>query len=211
MNLLLTEVVSDVVGSTGQKIIRAILAGRTLVYLETGRRLFDAYAGQLAECDQRLGDMLKGLASNSRMPEKCKRNRGKSRYAPQFDALTLLLQMCGVVLTRIDGYDVTTAFKVLSEFGADFSRFKSAKHFASWLGLSHGTKISGGKILSASTRRTPHRATQALKMAAVSLRSSQSTLSAYYRRLCARMDKAVTACAHKLPRLMYTMIVKGEA
>jgi len=27
MNLLLTEVISDVVGSTGQKIIRAILAG----------------------------------------------------------------------------------------------------------------------------------------------------------------------------------------
>lgn len=46
-----------------------------------------------------------------------------------------------------------------------------------------------------------NRAPQALKLAAAALRStSQSALGAYYRRLCARMDKpkAVTAAAHKL-------------
>ena len=67
------------------------------------------------------------------------------------------MQMCGVDLTRIDGIDgidVTTAFKVLSEIGADMSKFKSAKHFASWLGLCPGTKISDGKVLSAATKRT---------------------------------------------------------
>jgi len=245
MNLLLTEVVSDVVGCTGQKIIRAILAGerdgRALAKLRDCRlkaseddiakalqgnwreehlfalkqavALFDAYAGQLAECDQRLESMLKGLARHQLTPEKTQRNRGKPRNAPQFDARTLLLQTCGVDLTRIDGIDVTTAFKVLAEVGADLSRFKSAKQFASWLGLCPGTKISGGRVLSAGTRRTTNRAAQALKMAAISLRSSQSALGAYYRRLCARMDKAkaVTACAHKLARLIYAMITKGEA
>jgi transposase len=40
------------------------------------------------------------------------------------------MQMCGVDLTDIDGIDVITAFKVLSEIGADMSKFKSAKHFA---------------------------------------------------------------------------------
>lgn len=46
-------------------------------------------------------------------------------------------------------------------------------------------------------------------MEAVSL---QSALGAYYRRLCARMDKpkAVTAAAHKLARLIYAMLTKGE-
>jgi transposase len=41
-----------------------------------------------------------------------------------------------------------------------------------------------------------------LKLAAVALRSSRSALGAYYRRMCARMDKAkaVTAAAHKLAR-----------
>ena len=45
------------------------------------------------------------------------------------------------------------------------------------------------------------------------LRSSQSALGAYFRRLCSRMDKpkAITAAAHKLARLIYTMLTKGEA
>ncbi|MDP1559678.1 MAG: IS110 family transposase [Nitrosomonas sp.] len=52
--------------------------------------------------------------------------------------------MCGVDLTRIDGIDVTTALAVISETGTDMSRFPTAGHFASWLGLCPGTKITGG-------------------------------------------------------------------
>jgi hypothetical protein len=49
-------------------------------------------------------------------------------------------------------------------------------------------------------------------MAAMSLWHSQSALGAYYRRLCSRMDKprANTATAHKLARLIYFMLTKGE-
>lgn len=48
--------------------------------------------------------------------------------------------------------------------------------------------------------------------AAAALRSSQSALGAYYRRMCARMDKpkAVTAAAHKLARLIYAMLASGQ-
>lgn len=174
--------------------------------------LYDAYAGQLAECDRQLESMLAELARHSGQPGKAKR-RGRAKNAPRFDMRTYLFQLCGVDLTQIDGIDVTTAFKVLAEVGADLSRFKSAKHFASWLGLCPGTKISGGKVLSGASKRTANRAAQALRMAAASLRTSQSALGAYYRRLCARMDKprAVTACAHKLARLIYTLLTKGQA
>ena len=120
--------------------------------------------------------------------------------------------MCGVDLTRIDGIDVTTALVVLSEIGTDMSKFPSDKHFASWLGLCPGTKITGGKIMSTKTKRCANRAAQALRLAAGALRTSQSALGAYYRRMCARMDKgkAVTAAAHKLARLIYTMLTKGQ-
>ena len=42
--------------------------------------------------------------------------------------------------------------------------------------------------------------------------ASPSALGAYYRRMCSRMDKAkaVTAAAHKLARLIYSMLTKGE-
>ena len=121
--------------------------------------------------------------------------------------------MCGVDLTRIDGVDVTTALAVVSEVGADMARFPSVKHFTSWLGLCPGTKISGGKVLGSATRRVANRAAQALRMAAQALRKSQSALGAYHRRLCARMDrpKAITATAHKLARLVYFMLTRGQA
>ena len=120
--------------------------------------------------------------------------------------------MCGVDLTRIDGIDVTTALAVISETGADMSRFASVGHFASWLGLCPGTKITGGKVMNGKTKRCANRAAQALRLAAAALRTSQSALGAYFRRMCSRMDKpkAITAAAHKLARLIYTMLTKGE-
>jgi transposase len=244
MNIQLGQVISDVAGETGLKIIRAILGGerdgQVLAKLKNGHiraseadiakslqgnwreehlfalkqavALYDAYAQQVAECDRQLEKMLAALAAHEGQPREPKRHRGRAKNAPAFDLRTYLFQLCGVDLTRIDGIDVTTAFKVLAEVGADLSRFKSAKHFASWLGLCPGTKISGGKVLSAATKPVANRAAKALRMAAASLRNSQSALGAYYRRLCARMDKprAVTACAHKLARLIYTMVTKGE-
>ncbi len=59
--------------------------------------------------------------------------------------------------------------------------------------------------------RAPDRA-QAQRLAAAALRTSPSALGASFRRLSARMDKpkAVTAAAHKLARLIYSMLTKGE-
>ena len=49
-------------------------------------------------------------------------------------------------------------------------------------------------------------------MAAMSLSHSDSALGAFYRRMSGRMDKprANTATAHKLARMVYLMLTKGE-
>ena len=104
------------------------------------------------------------------------------------DLRTQLFQMCGVDLTRIDGINVTTALVVVSEVGADMGKFPCDKHFASWRGLCQGTKITGGKVMSGKTKRCANRVAQALRLAAATLRSSQSALGAYDRRLRALMD-----------------------
>ena len=134
----------------------------------------------------------------------------KTRVA--FDARQALANWAGVDLTRINGLEVTTVMKILCEIGPDLRRFANVKHFCSWLKLCPGTKISGGKVLSAGTRRSANRVRQALKMAAMSLSHSQSALGAFYRRLCTRMDKprANTATAHKLARMVYFMLTRGE-
>jgi transposase len=182
-----------------------------LFALKQSVALYDAYATQILECDQQLESMMQRLARYEGNPVATK-PRKKSGNAPRFDMHTQLFKICGVDLTRLDGIDVTSAFKVISEFGTDFSMFKSAKHFASWLGLCPETKISGGKVLSEKSKRTANLAAQALRIAAMNLRKSESALGAYYRRLCGRLDKgkAITACAHKLARLIYTLMTKGE-
>jgi transposase len=246
MNLQLANVISDVVGETGQRILRAIIAGERdplklaelkhariraskehiamslhgtwreehLFELTQAVELFDAYSQALQRCDVKLESMLERLGRSQDQPGPSKRRRySKVKNAPKFDVRTYLFRICGVDLTAIDGIDTTTALKVIAEIGPDLSRFKSAKHFASWLGLCPGTKISGGKLLSGTTKRTANRVAQALKMAAISLRASQSALGAYFRRMCARLDKgkAVTAVAHKLARLIYAMLTKGAS
>jgi transposase len=243
MNIQLANVISDVAGTTGQKIVRAIVAGERDPYtlaayrdvrihaseaeiaasllgnwrdehlfaLKQALAAFDFCGSQLAECDSELERAMALLHKHTGTPGDGKR-RSRSRNAPRFDVREQLFKMCGVDLTRIDGIDVTTAMTVISEIGTDMARFPSVKHFTSWLGLCPGTRISGGKVLGAATKRSVNRATQALKLAAAALRSSKSALGAYYRRMCARMDKgkAVTAAAHKLARLIYLMLTKGE-
>jgi len=242
MNVQLANVISDVAGRTGQDILRAIVAGERNPYILAGMKdvrikaseeeiaqslrgnwrsehifalkqalaLFDFYSTQLAECDVQIEAQLLVLHAHDGVPAKTRTK--SSRNKPKFDLRTRLYQMCGVDLTRIDGIDVATAMTVLSEIGVDMTKFPTVKHFTSWLGLSPGTKISGGKKLSGKTQRCANKAAQALRMAAVALKNSQSALGAYYRRMCGKMDKpkAITAAAHKLARLIFTMLTKGE-
>src|SRR4051812_39538671 len=102
---------------------------------------------------------------------------------------TALYRTCGVDLTHIESINVSTALKVISEVGVDLSRFKSVKHFGSWLGLCAGTKISGGKVLSGASKGNPNRLAQALRIAAVAAGRSHSALGAYYHRQAARLGK----------------------
>jgi transposase len=114
---------------------------------------------------------------------------------------------------RLGSAKLAAVLKILSEVSPDLSRFANVKHFCSWLGLCPGTKISGGKVLSSKTKGAGNRVRQALKMAATSLSHSDSALGAFYRRLSGRMDKprANTATAHKLARMVYFMLTRGEA
>ena len=102
---------------------------------------------------------------------------------------------------------------ILSEVGADMSKWKTEHHFTSWLGLAPNTKISGGKIISSRIKRKRHHAGQAFRMAANSLWQSKSPLGDYYRRIRARAGapKAVVATARKLAIIYYKMVSNKEA
>ena len=176
---------------------------------------YDFYQAQFAECD---GQIEAYLVSLTRVTEEAPPPPAKARKAPKgnqprFDVRTALYQVCGVDVTGIDGMAGGSALALIAEIGTDMGRWPSAKHSTSWLGLCPGTKIAGGKVLSSKSKPTANRAAGILRLAAASLYHSQSALGAYYRRLAGRLGKAaaVTATAHKLARIIYSMLKEGTA
>ena len=182
-----------------------------LFALKQAVALYDFFQQQIGECDVVLEQQIQQfdpLGARNKMPPATGR---KTQQAPAFDVRKHLYRMTGVDLTQIDGINELTALKVISETGIDMERWRTEKHFSSWLGLSPGNKISGGKTLSSKTIPTANRAAQALRMAAYTLSNSKSYLGGFYRRMRARhgSPKAITATAHKLARLIYSMLKNG--
>jgi transposase len=246
MNVQLQQVVSDVTGATGMRIIRAILAGerdpqrlaalrdaRTkqpeaviakalqgnwraehLFELQQAVELVDAYQAKIAACDERIGAQVRTFEDKSDgAPPPHGRPPRQDRHDLGFDATAELFRMTGVDLTAVNGLEAHTVLKVLSETGVDLTKWPSAKHFGSWLGLAPNNRVSGGKVLSRRTLPSVNRAAAALRVAAQALHHSKSALGAFLRRLAARlgMPKAITATAYKLARTIYGMLTGGTA
>lgn len=124
-----------------------------------------------------------------------------------------LYRMSGVDITHIDAVGVETVEVVLSEYGADLSRFPTEKQFVSHLTLAPRVARSGGKPLPKKKRNSAStRVAGALRMAVLSLRHSQTALGAYYRRIARRIgaDVAVFATARKVATIIYRLLRWGQ-
>ncbi len=184
-----------------------------LFQLTQAVELYRVYQGKIAECDREIEAQLAGFEDRSDgEPPAPNGRRGNQKNAPGFDVQSQLYRMTGVDLTRVDGVDAYTALKVISEIGTDMTKWPSAKHFASWLGLSPDNRITGGRVISSKTKASANRAAAALRLAANALHRSDSALGAFLRRKKAHLGapKAITATAHKLARIIYSMLRYGQ-
>ena len=174
--------------------------------------LYRVYQGKIAECDLEIENQLGHFEDRSDGVVLVGDRKRRQKNAPQFDARNHLYRMTGVDLTQIDGVDAYTALKVVSEIGTDMTKWPSAKHFASWLGLSPNNRVTGGRTISSKTKPSANRAAAALRMAANALARSDSALGAFLRRKKAQLGapKAITATAHKLARIIYSMLRFGQ-
>ena len=184
-----------------------------LFELAQALELYRTYQAKIAECDQEIEAQLERFEDRSDgEPPAPNGKRRNQKNAPRFDVQGQLYRMTGVDLTRIDGVEAYTALKVISEVGTDMTRWPNAKHFASWLGLSPNNRITGGKVISSKTKASANRAAAALRLAANALHRSDSALGAFLRRKKAHLGapKAITATAHKLARIIYSMLRYGH-
>src|SRR5215475_488469 len=185
-----------------------------LFALEQALALYDAYHEKVSACDARIEAVMKDLSigrghdTGALTPS---RRRTDQVNGLAFDVRSALFALLGKDITKIDGFGPYLSLKLVAECGDDLSAWPSAKHFTSWLGLAPNNKISGGKVLSARTKRSGSRAAALLRLAAVTVGRTDTALGAFYRRLSARIGKAkaVTATARKIATLFYNAVRHG--
>lgn len=237
MNLQLNHVLSDITGVTGMEIIRTIIQGERdpqvlakcrnsrckkskeeiakaldgnyreehLLAIKQALESYDLFHKQITECNGAIEKILQRWEDQKTSPDE-KTSTNEAPY--DFEAAESLRRILGVDLSDVPGLDTNGILKIIGEIGTDMTKWPTFKHFASWLGVCPGNKISGGKVLSSRTKPSANRAAQALRMAAFTLYRAKSALGAYYRKMRARLGapKAITATAHKLARILYTML-----
>jgi len=123
-----------------------------------------------------------------------------------------LCQIYGVDLTKVPGLNQLAVLIILSEIGADLSRWRNADAFAAWLGLCPGTRITGGKKRSSRTVEVVNRVAILLRLAAMVIGRTDTCLGLFHRRIKARQGpaKAKTATVRKLAVLLYHLITHQE-
>ncbi|MEW5897531.1 MAG: IS110 family transposase [Nanoarchaeota archaeon] len=175
-------------------------------------QMYCMHKNLIKECDLEIEKQLSILIASTNQGElKClpeiKRKINYKTKLP-FNATAYLKNIFEVDVTEIVGISELSALTILSEVGTDMTKWKTDRHFTSWLGLAPNTKISGGKIISSRIKKKKHYAGQAFRMAANGLSNSKSPLGDYYRRIKSKAGpaKAVVATARKLAVIWYKMI-----
>ena len=193
-----------------------------LFILKQSLAMYDFYTGQLAECDREIEQTFSlikprwGVTAAEEaaiMAAGGEKKDNRSKNAPeQVQSRAHIKRITGVDLVAVPGISASLAQTILAEIGTDMSKFPNEKHFCSWLGLAPKNEISGGKTLKSRTLKTKNRAGQAFRMAARAQTRADSEFGAFYRRMKSRVGpaQAMVATAHKMARVVFHMLSKGE-
>lgn len=200
--------------------LRGTWAPEHLFALRQALQSWEHYQGQIAECDRQIQTLLQDITFDDKADadkgEKTKPHVGKGRSvnAPQIPGLhNMLVELCqGKDLTTLPAHTDYSVLQIISEVGTDLSKWRTEKHFTSWMGLAPGTHQSGKR--NASVKRSRNRVGRLFCVMARSLaRSKDIALGGFYRRLSARRGGLVAniALARKLAALFWRVMVKGMA
>jgi transposase len=213
-NLKLTQVVSDILGTSGRAILKALIAGET-----DPARLADATTGRLkASRAQLLGALHGRVTAHHRFLIEL--------HLTQIEALDAAVRKleghlgdalapfraAAERLTTMPGVSDTVARVLIAEIGADMARFPSAGHLVSWAGLCPRLDESAGKRRSTRIRHaTPWLKTTLIQAAWAATRKKGSYLQAQFLRVKNHRGpkKAIVAVAASMLTAAYFMLRDG--
>jgi transposase len=213
-NLKLTQVMSNIVGVSGRKILRALIAGEV-----DPDRLADLADGRLKAARGNLVDALHGRVTDHH-------RFMLQLHLTQIDTLEAAIATIEArigdalgpfraavsLLTTMPGLSETTARVVIAEIGTDMSRFPTVAHLISWAGFCPRLDESAGKRRSTRTRRTtPWLKPTLVNAAWAATRKKDCYLRAQFLRIKSRRGakKAILAVASSMLTAAYFMLRDG--
>lgn len=186
-----------------EKSLEAYWSEDQLLILKQSYDLYKYFYEKIKECDLELEKLLKLYTFN--LDKKKEINPTKKRKQRKtelhFDAEKYLIWIFGVDVCKIDGISWLSVIKLASELGMGFTqKFKSYKHFCSWINVVPNNKISGGKLLRSKVPKRKNHVGQIFRLAANTVKKTKGPIGDFYRRIKARNGKAetVVATAHKI-------------
>lgn len=213
-NIKVTNVLTDLMGVTGRAILRNLISGQTdpqvLADLARGRlknkhdKLVEALHGRVTEHHRFMLQLHLGTVEML-----------EQRVAEIDERLGGALEPFRVAveqLKTIPGVAQRTAEVLVSEIGADMSRFPTAQHLVSWAGLCPRNDESAGKKRSTRLRKSSRWLKATLIQAAWgSTHKKDGYLRAQYLRLKARRGpkRAVVAVAASMLVAAWNMLSQG--
>jgi len=246
MNVKLHNVISQITGVSGMRVLKAIIAGnhnpikliglceksilkkkKDLVmsslygnfrndYIFSLKQAVDAYEfyqQKVAECDKEIQALLDFVTKDIPTPPDLKPPKRIRHNVPQVDNLheKLMKLTGGKDPSQITGLTDKTLMELIGEVGTDLSRWKTEKHFTSWLCLAPG-KHQSGKKNKKKNKKGHTKAGQIFRNAAYSLtKSNYTAIGQFYHRMRAKKGSvvAIKATARKIAILFYNIMTKG--
>jgi len=115
-------------------------------------------------------------------------------------------------LQTLPGFGQKMSCNIISEMGDDMSCFPKAENLCSWVKICPGNNSSGGKRKSGrNSKGNKYLRSYLVEAAWAAVRTRGSEFRELYYRRCARLGKkkAIVSVAHKMLRIIYTMLSKG--
>jgi transposase len=210
-NVKLASVATDILGMSGRKILKQIIAGE-----QDPHQLSRLALGKLRNKREQLEQALAGRVSNHH----CFLLK---QYLEQVEFLEGQIAVFQVEIQRqlppfaeavrlwrtLPGIDEVAAAALLAEIGADMDQFPSARHLVSWAGLCPGNHESAGKRLSGKTRPgNPWLRGLMVQVAWAASHTKDTYLAAQYRRLAHRRGRkrALIALANTILSITWYLL-----
>lgn len=214
-NIKITGVVSNILGTSGRAILRALIAGET-----DPEKLLACTTGKLKAPRERLLEGLRGLVSDHHrfllrlhLEQIEAIERGIAGVEAQIDGLIRPFRADVERLTTMPGVSDTVAQAIVAEIGLDMARFPTSGHLVSWAGLCPRMDESAGKRRSTRLRKgAPWLKTMLVTAAWAAASAKGSYFRAQFQRLKARRGakKAVVAVAASMLTAAYFILRDGK-